>query len=96
MKIDFSQISISDYDGSNVEGSIQGVPVKVSRVPNGWSANLEITIQGVRIHYAPPSDQEKEAFEALAYRAWSERANGQDERRDAVLKSGAFKAIFQD
>lgn len=94
MKIDFSSISISDYDGSTIEGSIEGVPVKVARVQNGWGANLEITIQGVRVHCATPTDQEKEEFDALAYRAWSERANGRDEAREAVLKSGAFKAIF--
>lgn len=97
MKIDFTKIeNLTRPEGSlhEIEGTIGGQKIQVSRRLDGWTPRLVIVIDGLRIHDAEPSEEERMQFVKLKGRAMEAHSEKIEQGRKQVIESPAFQAIF--
>ena len=97
MKIDFAKIeNLTRPEGTlhDIEGTIGGHKIQVSRRLDGWTPRLVITIDGVRVHDAEPSEEERMQFVKLKQRAMDAHSDKMEAIRAGIINSEAFAAIF--
>ncbi len=88
MTLTFKNVSGAKLINPNeIQGYVGNDFVKITRTFEGWTAKINVTINGIQVHSDKPSQAEIDQYEELVQRAWVLEEAHRNNKREEIKHS---------
>ena len=75
-------------------GNVDGVPIEVARLQNGWDVVIRLKANGVVVHDVPPTDGQKADFDSIVASLQDAEFRKQSEANELARKK-VMETLFR-